>query len=245
MEGELSRFGANEGVIVYLSAHARLGPKGEIRILRADAQFGHLEREPSLRDVLAALKACPARDKLLILDIMRPHADASLGVLDDDVAGGVLRELEAVPDEGRTVLCAASAGQRSQASETLGRSVFNYYVDQGLRGEADTTGPDPDGTVTVRELADYVKARTSGWAWRNRNARQVPLLVAGRGGILACSDPTRRRRSPSWRYPTRTRRTSRRIRRGSSTPGSGAAPGGTTAPTGSRRGCSAAGRPRS
>ena len=107
------------------------------------------KREPALRDVLAALKACPARDKLLILDIMRPHADPSLGVLDDDVAGAVLRELEGVPDEGRTVLCAASAGQGSQASEALGRSAFNYYVDQGLRGEADATGPDPDGIVTV------------------------------------------------------------------------------------------------
>jgi len=180
--GELSRLGADEGVIVYLSAHARLGPEGEIRILRPEARFGHLESELRLRDVLAALKACRSRDKLLILDIMRPHADPSVGVLDDDVAGRVLGELEGVPDGRRTVLCAASAGQRSLTSEALGRSAFNYYVDQGLRGEADKAGPDPDGSVTVKELADYVKARTSGWAWRNRNARQVPLLVAGQGG---------------------------------------------------------------
>src|SRR4051812_19695351 len=51
---ELSGLGKNRGVIVSLSAHARLGPKGEVRILRSDAQLGRLEREPTLRDVLAA-----------------------------------------------------------------------------------------------------------------------------------------------------------------------------------------------
>src|SRR5439155_64864 len=132
----------------------------------------------SLRDVLKSIEECPSRHKLLILDLVRPVADARLGILSEDVAAGIEKELTDVPDDNRLVLCACSPGQVSLSSEAAGRSIFNYYVEEGLRGWADGYGPRGrrDGRVTVTELAEFVKVRVDRWAQRNRNARQTPVL---------------------------------------------------------------------
>ena len=182
--GELSRLGADEGVIVYLSAHARLGPEGEVRILRPEARFGHLESELTLRDVLAALKACPSRDKLLILDIMRPHADPSVGVLDDDVAGRVLGELEGVPDEAP-----------DRPLRGLGRPEVADLGDAGPFGLQLLRGPGPAGRGGQgRPRPRRHRDRRGSWPTTSRPARaDGPGATAtpgrsrswsrGRGGI--------------------------------------------------------------
>ena len=46
------------------------------------------------------------------------------------------------------------------ASEAMGRSVFGFYLEEGLRGWADGYGEGKrDGHVSVRELAAFVGAR--------------------------------------------------------------------------------------
>ncbi len=63
-------------------------------------------------------------------------------------------------------------------SEELGRSVFSYYFEEGLRGYADGYASDGerDRRITVRELAAFVRARVDRWAQRNRAIRQTPML---------------------------------------------------------------------
>ena len=144
------------------------------------------------------MRACPSRKKLLILDIMRPSADARLGVLTNDVANSVhaiLRDEE--KDLPFLVLSPCSAGQVAQVSEELGLSVFAYYLDQGLHGHADA---DHNQRVTVKELADFVKARVDRWVWQNRGLRQEPKLY-GQGDDFVLVQLGRDETSPEKEIP--------------------------------------------
>src|SRR5438093_1193435 len=125
------------------------------------------------------LHECQSKNKLLILDTMRPLADSRLGVLANDVAGRVVQELKDMDDPHRITLLSCSPGQVSLGSEDLGRSVFGYYFEEGLRGWADGWGGDGkrDGHVSARELAEFVKRRVDRWADQNRGTRQTPLLL--------------------------------------------------------------------
>ncbi len=136
-----------------------------------------------LRDLLLAMERSPARRVLLLLDVMRPPADPLRAQLADDVTdrvGAELAELNKVGLRGRlTILCAASAGQVSWASEVWGRSVFLAYAEEALSGWADVepnTG-NRDGRVMLNELVDYVIPRVDRWAFRCRGVRQTPFLL--------------------------------------------------------------------
>ena len=83
------------------------------------------------------------------------------------------------------MLCAASAGQVSWASEVWGRSVFLAYAEEALSGWADlepNTG-NRDGRVTLHELVDYIVPRVDRWAIRCRGVRQTPVLLGSNGEI--------------------------------------------------------------
>ncbi len=174
--GEVS---ARESLVVLLMAPARVGPGGQVEVLGTGAKGDGPGRWIAFREILARVSACPARHRLVVLDVMRPMADPIRGILADDVAGRISQELEAAAttDQGVFVLSACERGQQSWASEELGRSVFGLAVEQGLRGLADSEGGDGDGRVTVRELSRYVMRRTHAWVWHNRQARQTPVLL--------------------------------------------------------------------
>jgi hypothetical protein len=170
-----------DAVVIALSAFAATTPEGELCVLPGDARLDQPSTWLSLREVLALIQACPARHKLLLLDLMQPFTDPPSGIFAYDVAvrlHPLLEEL--VPqDKYLRVLCACSPGQVSLASEELGHTVFGYFLLQGLRGRADGHNPSGsmDGRVSVLELADYVRTQVDRWAWQNRRTRQTPLLL--------------------------------------------------------------------
>jgi hypothetical protein len=175
---DLGHRSAVETVVLYLAGHARVGGEGEVQVLPADADPDRSASWLPLRHVLEKLRDCPARSKLLVLDILAPSVNPRLGILTEDVGRGIERDLESVADPHRLTLCACSPGQVALASAEMGRTVFSYYLEEGLRGWADGYGghDKPDRRVAVRELADFVAARVDRWAWRNREARQTPVL---------------------------------------------------------------------
>jgi hypothetical protein len=182
----LKNLQAKDTVVAYLSAHAVLAGEGRIHVLPSDADPDNSQSWVPLKDILEKLRDCPARGKLLVLDIMKPVNLSRLGSVYHDVAGAVAAELEAVPDPRRLVLSACAPGQAALVSEELGRSVFSFYFEEGLRGYADGYGADGrrDSQVTVRELAAFVRARVDRWAVKNRATRQTPVLY-GSGGDFA------------------------------------------------------------
>jgi hypothetical protein len=169
----------SESIVVYLSGLARTDAAGAVQVLPADASLDDPATWLPLAVVLESLHLCPARHKLLVLDILWPLANVARGVLADDVAGRVHADLEAVTDPRRLVLCTCSPGQVTLGAQALGRSVFGYYFEEGLRGWADGYGPEGshDGRVSVRELADFVRDHVDRWSRLNGDARQTPLLT--------------------------------------------------------------------
>lgn len=174
---------ADEAVVLYVSGHAWSDAKGNLVLVPGDASPDNPASWLLFGDLLERWQECPARNKLLVLDVMRPIADARLGVLADDVAARVQADLkklaESTGKQDLLVLCACAPGQTALTSEDLGRSVFGYYLDEGLRGWADGYNPEgkSDARVSVQELARFVRVRVDRWATRNRNARQTPVLV--------------------------------------------------------------------
>ncbi|MCC6419413.1 MAG: hypothetical protein IT429_14350 [Gemmataceae bacterium] len=175
---KLRTYAAGEPLVVLLSAHVVMGPKGAVYVLPADARLGDETTWIPLAEVLDNMRACPTRQKLLILDLMQPFTAPRLGILADDVAARVEAALaaNAAQDPALQTLMACAPGQQSLASPELQHTAFAYYLREGLRGRADGYGPDgqSNGQVSVRELARFVAARVDRWARQTRDARQTP-----------------------------------------------------------------------
>ena len=162
---------SRDAVVVYLSGPA-VYSGGQIYLLPADATPDNPATWLPLRQILRPARL-PRPEQAAR---PRPHGPARPAgcrgpggaeqVLTNDVAAAVPAELEAVEDPGRLVLCACGPGETALVSEDLGRSVFNFYLEEGLRGWADGYGPDGrhDGLITVRELAAFCQARVDRWA---------------------------------------------------------------------------------
>ncbi|MFO0965757.1 MAG: hypothetical protein U0793_09270 [Gemmataceae bacterium] len=184
----LKDLAASDTAVVYLAAHALFDEDGKVMILPADAAPDNPRSWVPFRVVLEHLRDCPARRQLLVVDVMKPVPSVRLGALNLNIAGALPKELDAVPDERRLVLAACAPGQVSHVSEELGRSVFSYYFEAGLRGYAEGYGSagKRDGQVNLQELAAFLRARVDRWAQRNRGARQTPVLYgAGDFPLLA------------------------------------------------------------
>ncbi len=174
---DLSRRPARDTVVVFLSATALPRPAdGRVALLLADSRLDDPGTWLPVAEVLSRLRECPARRKLLVLDVMRPFADARAGVLADEVAARLGPDLDEVlaADPHLSVLTACSPGQVSLAPEELGHTLFAHVLVRGLRGGADPTG---NGRVALRELAGYVTREVDRWAWANVRQRQTPRLL--------------------------------------------------------------------
>src|SRR5439155_2892005 len=169
----------SDAVVLYVCAFAQASDKGEVLLLPGDFNPDDAQTAVKLRECLEMLRDSPAGHKLLILDTMRPLADPRLGVLTNDVASRISQELNNVDDPHLIALLSCSPGQVSLASEDLGRSVFGYYLEEGLRGWADGWNAEGKrhGQVSAREWAELVKHRVDRWAERNRGGRQTPVLL--------------------------------------------------------------------
>jgi hypothetical protein len=175
-------------VVVHFCALARSDGSG-VQVITANPGIGAPPGKVSLAKVLEAMRKCKAKHKLLLLDLARPLAEARLGILADDVAEQVQLELKRQDDKeplGFFVFTAcAGQAQVAQTSEELGSSIFAHYLARGLRGEADGWNAqgdrgDHDGSISVTELAEFVRAGVERWVRQNRGTRQTPTLWGDR-----------------------------------------------------------------
>jgi hypothetical protein len=164
-------------IIVHLSCQARTYGDA-VYLLPSLANPDDVDSWLKLDAVLDYLNQCPAKKKLLLLDIVHPLNDTRLGIVYDDVADEVKKTLDRHPPASLLVLSACAPGQTALASPILGRSVFMHFVDQGLRGGADAWGETGllDKKVSVKELASFVRHQTEVWAAKNHGVKQTPWL---------------------------------------------------------------------
>ena len=169
----------SENVVLYVATYAIVDADGKAVLLTSDYDPGKPASGLPLSRVLRSLRKSPARHKLLVLDVSWPDLLPAVTGGAGDVAAVLPEELRAVPDANRLVLCSCSPGQVTLTSEILGRSVFDYYFEQALRGDADRYNSDlyEDGHVTVHEAARLIAARVDRWAMHNRSCRQTPTLL--------------------------------------------------------------------
>lgn len=190
-----------EPILVQISALA-LTRNETVFLLPGDADPDDESTWLDVAEILESIGHCPARHKLLILDLAHPLTNPRLGVLSDRVAETLERNLTKSPP-AFFVLCPCSAGEYSLNSEGIRASAMAYYVDQGLQGAADL---DKDWRITVRELFGFVEMRVDQWAQINRGTRQKPRLH-GKADDFVVSSITKNALSPAGRptlepYPT-------------------------------------------
>jgi hypothetical protein len=171
-------------LIVYVSALAHVRD-GKAYILPGDARLGKENAIASwipFADVLAAMESCNAAQKALLLDLARTPSDPFRGVLHDDVAAQIDREILAA-SPSFPVLASCSPGERSLVIPELGRTAFAAFLAEGLRGEADgnRAGESPDNKLTYAELAEFVTSRVSQWADAVPDQRQMPKRYGPEG----------------------------------------------------------------
>ncbi len=186
-------------VVVYLTCRAGTSSNGEVNLLPSDAIAGVPETWLPLSEVLHYLDECPSRHKLLVLDILWPAADATFGILRNDVASNIESTLsKRQKDPTLLVLVPASAGEDALTCSQFGQSVFGYYFRQGLQfADGYNVQQARNGRVSVKELAAFVRQRTSRWAMQNRVVAQTPtLLGTGDSFDMAAVSPRRFQKMP-------------------------------------------------
>jgi hypothetical protein len=172
-------------VVIHLAAPAGVDAAGAVFLLPIDAGDNTRNRL-TLVELLAAVRDCPARHKLLILNLTPPVEDALFAPPSGDLSAAIFTALEAVPDDNRLTLVACGPGQTAFASAELGRSVFSHYLEIGLKGAADD---DRDGRVSARELANFVRERVNRWSVENRGTAQTPVLLGAAPDFVLRANP--------------------------------------------------------
>lgn len=151
--------GAIEGAEAYWVTHdtdvQHLSATGLDRT-RINRELSRLQSER----VLILLDCCHASAAAL-----QPHALRSVVPVQQ-----LLGQFEG---KGVMTLAASDSAQKSVELSDLGRGAFTYYLEKGLRGEADDEG-DRDGIVTLEELWRYLHGRVQAEALRANNS-QTPV----------------------------------------------------------------------
>jgi hypothetical protein len=193
---DLSSRRPDDAVVVYLSSYAIVDHDKKIQIMAADSSPYQVKTQLPLSWALDRLKNCPAKHKLLVLDIMRGMIDPrDVGGTADGVGDLIGQALQDTADSSRLndpdlmVIAACGPGQAALGSETLRHSVFGYFFHRALTTEeADSDG---DRAVSVRELAGYLTRNVDAWAAHYRGVHQSPVLLGRQQGdfLLAATRP--------------------------------------------------------
>lgn len=157
-------------VIVYLAAHGipKTAEGGDEACL-IDTEGGTV----SMESVLKRLHKSPARIKLLALDAGSIDSDPVRGFLVNEFADMVKAKIDELDYDDVWVLLSHKKFEKSHAAYGEGRSVFGYYVAQGLLGAADTNA---DG-VELSELYAYVQDRVYAYVSEATRQKQTQTPV--------------------------------------------------------------------
>jgi WD40 repeat protein len=172
-------------VLIYLSCHGLLSPRGRLYFAASDTVKAHLRATAvEAQWLLEEMDECAARRQVLILDCCFSGAFAGKGGADLDLdrrLGGHGR--------GRAVLTASRSTEYSFEGEPLRaqplpRSVFTSALVAGLRtGEADRDG---DGFISIEEAFAYAADRIAAIDPRQNPQR---WLFGGEKEIILARSP--------------------------------------------------------
>jgi hypothetical protein len=168
----------DQPVVIYHSSYAIVDNQGKVRLLASDSAGHSPSTALPLSLLLSKLRECPAKQKLLILDIYGPPSRLGPWEVGGDVYAGVERDLAAEPDPHRLVLLSSSTTP-AFAEDAVGRTGFGYFFTRGLCGEADgiLSNRAADGRISVREISEYTYRWVSRWSDVAVGVTQQPKLI--------------------------------------------------------------------
>jgi hypothetical protein len=190
----LQKPGAQDTLIVYFSGHGFRDPNSEKMYLAPlDCDLQQLDATGiSVAWLRDAIKGCPARFKLLVLDTCHAGSEKSLGGGEQLVPTDLGESFKDV--SGVVTLASCKAREQSQLWDEKQQSLFSYWLNLGLRGHADL---DFDGAVDVDELYKYVDSRVRAsvkarFPIAQTPARIIPADVTGVQVVVRPTPPTLR-----------------------------------------------------
>lgn len=193
---EVEKVGPRENVVVYVSARAVAGTDGKLQLLPSDARVENLRGSTttlntvSLEDLFRSMARCPASSKLLVLDIFYPLISVPEGMLQIDLPGICMAELEAFQRDSANpfhVLMTCAPGQRSFASQSIESSPFCHFLAKAVNGELPATrGSNLNryGKVYLSDLQDALVRHVDRWTSFCNLARQTPLMLGSGPDML-------------------------------------------------------------
>jgi len=154
-------------VIVYFSGQAMVTPTGDILLVPYDGGATDSARLYPLTDIESVFARLRAKQVIFLFDGMvsrlRGEAKEKTASPRWDLGGG-----------NTLALIGGDDLMKGLEDDQHRHGLFTYYLLKGLRGEADTNR---NGTVTLGELAGYVRQKVA-WAAKTQfNAEQRPLLL--------------------------------------------------------------------
>ena len=106
------------------------------------------------------------KPKLVLLDISPVREHWRMGSFAVDFMSELRAKQEKAANSNTVFFTAADVGERSWRSRSFGgQSVFRYFVQRGLRGDATDSK-----YVSVRELIEYVSNKTTDWTFQRRES---------------------------------------------------------------------------
>ncbi len=177
---------SRDRMLLYLSAHG-IGDGGEPYVLLSQYQSGKTTGRYKISELLSDLKkSSQASAKILLIDVGRTEADPRLGVVANEFPRLVEQEVaKAGVDSSIWVILSNSQFEQSHISYGGRRSIFNYFITEGLRGGADEakTG-NQDREINLLELFAYLHTQVAGWTWNNtkQSETQTPIFLRGGKG---------------------------------------------------------------
>ncbi len=186
-------------VWIYFAGHG-IVHGGEHRLVPVDVDQSYLDATSVKFGEFSAKIRC--RRKIIFLDCCHSGAYSAA----TRRVHSVEEVFKAYDGAGTVVFCSSDGNEQSVELTDLGRGAFSYWLERGLRGEADS---DADGVVTSGELWDFVRRQVERETLARTQLRQTPRIKQDTIGAFALTVSTTSSKSPgptpSTHQPSRPR----------------------------------------
>ncbi|MBI1313840.1 hypothetical protein GC176_21315 [bacterium] len=172
----LARPKAGDRVLVFFSGHGFQAADGRMYLAPLDFQKDQPEETGLSVDWLRQqIEGCKAEFKLLVIDSCHAGSEKDADSKDDNLSASALGD-EFKSVEGVVTLASCKADEKSQIWREKQRSLYSYWLNEGLKGHADR---DSDGRVDIDELHKYVSRRVTHTADVRFPRPQTPVRIIG------------------------------------------------------------------
>jgi serine/threonine-protein kinase len=170
IDGVLTAASRSTQVVMYVACHAYVGEDGRAYLAAREFRWDHTaETGIPLSWLIERLEACPARDKLLMLDIS--HTGNGSDLTRQPSTEEMLRTVQ-TQLTSTAAIASSATGQRGLDWPEQRHGLFAWFVAQGLQGKADT---DLNLQLTANELFRYLETKMA--EVTPGGMKQTPALV--------------------------------------------------------------------